>query len=237
VPKLAIIDVPAKDAAPAPLAAYILAVMYYPDDTDLAAGRRLHFLKTIEAQGPLKQLVGVESALVYLKGARKEGSKLAVKGDGIEIDGGVLAALILLLPLVMAVRRQKIIGRRASMLAWEALLTEKGVKGASLRNLEKVWAKYRSVAHFWVMLLMAGEMPVGKDLTDDQPIRTWLAAAEELREMAEAHKPPTSAWSLVEPGVMWWLPDELVPPIKFGVDRLIGNVELPSDLIEAALAA
>jgi hypothetical protein len=228
VPKLAIIDTPTEGAAP--LASYVLAVMIYPDDTAITAGRRLHLLKTIELQGPLKQLGAALSAQLFLRGSLKEGSQPAAKGDGIEIDGGVLAALILLLPLVIAARHQKIIGRRASMLAVEVWLTKKGIKGASLRNLESVWAKYQSVAHLWGIFLMAEDVP-----TEDRPMRAWLAAAEELREMAEAHKHPNSAWGLVEPGVMWSLPDGLLPPIKFGLD--LAQAELPKELIKAALAA
>jgi len=191
--------------------------MIYPNGTD----KQMHLLEVIELQGFTR------SKDLLLKGAIEEGSRPGAIGRDGDIDGGVIAALILLLPLVMAVRHKKIIGLGASKRAVMEWLVQKSARGVSLRHLDGIWAKYRSVAHLWAVFLMAEDVP-----TEDREMRAFLAAAEEVRQLAEVHKHKNGAGTLVEAGAMWELPEGLLPPIKFDLD--LNCIELPPALLAAA---
>ena len=118
------------------------------------------------------------------------------------LHGGMIAGFVLLIPLVVAAKTKRMVGRKAAFRVLEAWLSkEHRMIGAKGRNLTKLWQQYQSAAHLWAAHLALCDFPA-----DGKGLVHFMATAEFMRTSAEAHWPERAREPLLDPQVTWKLP-------------------------------
>ena len=118
------------------------------------------------------------------------------------LHGGIIAGFILTIPLVVAAKRKRLVGRGAAFRVLEMWLSrEMRMVGASERNLIKIWQNYQSVAHLWAAHLIFRGIP-----DDRNEFADFIATAEYARITGENHWPEHAREPLLDPQVTWKLP-------------------------------
>jgi hypothetical protein len=159
---------------------YIEAVMLFPSDD----AKRQAFLDSAIADSFLNVLknddygdVSLPGSLVswalnvapsflqlYGKAIQPSAHTPAKAGDGGSIHGGIIAAYLLLIPLVMHVHHSNSVGREAAYRVLTKWLGSNQVVGAKKRSLEQIWDRYQSVSHLWAAFVLSNEkLPVSAD--------------------------------------------------------------------------
>ena len=208
-------------------ALYIEAVMLFPHDDEkrelFVESALAHAFVQALKRGELgeSRLLGdatvmrraFELAPVYSE-MRKAGLEPRLRTPKTEtphfIHGGLIAAYQLLVPL-LTYRHGQPIGRVVtdSVLAKGLSHTAVGrLRGASLRNLEKIWQEYQSVAHLWTAFLLS-EYCVP---TSAHELVRFVSLAELIRRWAEQYRPRNSKNALLDRDVTWKAPAELRLP-------------------------
>ena len=78
--------------------------------------------------------------------------------DNGAIHGGLIAAHLILIPLVMHFRYSTSVGREAAYRVITKWLSAKNrLIGANERNLQRIWKRYQSVAHLWGAFVLSNE--------------------------------------------------------------------------------
>ena len=165
---------------------------------------------------------------LYGKALQPSAHTPAKAGDGGSIHGGVIAAYLILIPLVMHFRYSKSVGRVA---AYRVLTEWLGVRnrlvGANKRSLKGIWDRYQSVSHLWAAFVLSNKkLPVSADALLD-----FLSLAELTRHWAEQYCPKHSREPLLDGRITWTVPATF--PLV-GIEYDLGYVTMPNEWVRLA---
>lgn len=151
------------------------------------------------------------------------------KGKGKQgLHGGLVAGFVLSIPLSIAAKTKRMVGRGAAFRVLEMWLSrELRMIGAKERNLIKIWQQYQSVAHFWAAHMVQGGFPA-----NSEELVRFVAMAEFIRKCAEAHRPEHAREPLLDPKITWKLPASVnIEPATYD----FGMTNMPESWLNMAL--
>lgn len=195
---------------------HLFALMLFPDDEDkrgkfidstlldaLGSAIDKRILDQPLSQELVFQLRHAPNHAELLSEAFKPGMHAPEKATKqTAMSSGEMAAFMLLVPMVAHLCHGKPVGRFAAFRILQALAAEKGARmsGTSKRNLELLWGKFKSVAHFWAAYVRFGDIP-----NDEPGVIAFLSIAETIRRWAEIYC-PDRGHPLLESGTAWTVP-------------------------------
>ena len=158
--------------------AYLQAVMLFPNDQ----AKREAYQETIAADTFLRAVDDGELDDEFLPGSWyrwasvtrrdgdfnglfEQGTKPSAwtprcAGEGASFHGGMIAAHVLLIPLVMHYRHAKSVGRGAAYRVLVRLIKRNRLYGVgNERQISAVWHYYQSVAHMWAAFMALDALP------------------------------------------------------------------------------
>ena len=104
--------------------------------------------------------------------------------SGASMHGGLIAAHVILIPLVMHFQHSKSVGRTAAYrVLTEWLGARNQMVGVNERSLQRIWDKYQSVAHLWAAFVLSDE----KLSTTADELVVFLSLAEGIRCWGESN--------------------------------------------------
>jgi len=198
--------------------AYVLAVMFYPTDTNA----REAFLDSLQAEA-MAQVIETDASItvdqdwaLLLYRAQKWAP---TKHDAGElVRNGEIAGHLLMLPIFAAVQTGKMRGRGHA----EELIrrSHQATRGLSDRRLKDVWSKFGPVSPLWAAMILH---PV---LTSPADLIEFFALSEGFRETGEIYTPAHGGAPLLAHGEAWRIvmPDACLLPLSINLDL----IEIPA---------
>lgn len=151
-------------------------------------------------------------------------------GRTMHMHGGMAAAYMLMLPLVIRHRTGCAIGRNsASRVLTHWLANQNGLTGARRRNLQHTWERYEGVCHLWAAYRLFGSLP-----TNDDDLKDFVSLAEQLRRVGELYVPTRSRDRLLDKDVMWTAPADF-PLLEVRLEEVLDLVTIPSEWLKQAM--
>ena len=146
------------------------------------------------------------------------------------MHGGLIAAHVILIPLVMHFQHSKSVGRTAAYrVLTEWLGARNQMVGVNERSLQRIWDKYQSVAHLWAAFVLSDE----KLSTTADELVVFLSLAEGIRCWGEQYRPAHSGEPLLDGRVTWTVPADF--PLV-GVEYDLDHVVMPDEWVRLAAA-
>jgi hypothetical protein len=144
------------------------------------------------------------------------------------IHGGLIAAHLILIPLVMHFRYSNSIGRGAAYRVITKWLSAKNrLIGANERNLQRIWKRYQSVAHLWGAFVLSNEkLPSSAD-----ELLGFLSLSELIRSWAEQYYPKHSRSPLLDGLITWRVPPDFE---LIGIGYDLDGVTMPDEWVNLA---
>ena len=147
--------------------------------------------------------------------------------DNDAIHGGLIAAHLILIPLVMHFRYSTSVGRKA---AYRVITKWLGAKnrmiGANERNLQHIWERYQSVAHLWCAFVLSDQ----KFPSSSDELIGFLSLSELIRDWAEQYRPKHSASALLDELITWKVPPDFELIGRYDLD----GVTMPDEWVKLA---